>query len=242
MTGAKGAKTMMRGLMLLVCAVLAATPAFAAETKELKTEKERLSYSAGYDMALKIKESGVDLDYDVVIRAVRDVLKDRKTLMTRQEVGDAITAYRVGKRNELAEKNRKDGQAFLAGNRKKEGVRTLPSGLQYSVLTEGTGASPGPEDVVTVHYRGRLVDGGEFDSSYMRGQPATFSLGQVIRGWTEGLQLMKEGAKWQLVVPPGLGYGERGVPNSPIGPDAVLIFDIELLSVSKAVEEGEAKK
>lgn len=231
-----------KGLVWMLCLVLAAMPAAAAEKKALKTDRERLSYSAGYDMALKIKESGVDLDYDMVLRAVRDVLKGRDPLLTRQEVGDAIMAYRVGKRNELAEKNRREGAAFLAENRKKEGVKTLPSGLQYTVISEGEGPSPGPEDVVTVHYRGKLVDGGEFDNSHMRGQPATFALSQVIKGWTEGLQLMKEGAKWQLVVPPDLGYGERGVPNGPIGPDAVLIFEIELLSVSKPAEDTEAGK
>jgi FKBP-type peptidyl-prolyl cis-trans isomerase len=218
--------------------LLAVLPAAAAEKKELKTRKDRISYSAGYDMALKIKESGVDVDYDVVLQAARDVLKDRKTLMTRQEVGDTIMAYRIERKNELAEKNRREGQAFLAENRKREGVVALPSGLQYKVLKEGSGKRPGPDGLVTVHYRGTLVDGGEFDSSYQRGQPATFALNQVIKGWTEGLQLMQEGAKWQLVVPPDLGYGDRGTPGGPIGPDAVLIFEIELLSVAPASGGG----
>ena len=224
------------GKMLLAAGALLTVTiaASAAEMKDLKTEKDRLSYSAGYDMAIKIKESGIDLDYDVVLQAARDVLKGGKTLMTRQEVADAITAYRVDRRNELAEKNRKEGQAFLAENRKKEGVVTLPSGLQYKVLKDGEGKSPRAEDVVTVQYRGMLVGGNEFDSSYMRGQPATFALNQVIRGWTEGVQLMKEGAKFQFVIPPDLGYGERGTPGGPIGPDAVLIFEIELLSISPA--------
>lgn len=223
-----------RTAFLAVALIATTAVSQAAEKKELKTPKDRLSYSAGYDMALKIKESGVDLDYDVVLQAARDVLKGRKTLMTRQEVGEAINAYRTDRKNELTEKNRKEGQAYLAENKKREGVVTLPSGLQYKVLKAGEGKKPGPEDVVTVQYRGKLVNDAEFDSSYMRGQPATFALNQVIRGWTEGLQLIQEGGKIQLVVPPDLGYGERGTPGGPIGPDAVLIFEIELLSVTPA--------
>lgn len=225
-----------RMVLLAASLITLATAAAAAEKKDLKSKRDRLSYSAGYDMAIKIKESGIDLDYDVVLQAARDVLKGRKTLMTREEVGDAIMAYRVDRKNELAEKNRKEGQAFLAANKQKDGVVTLPSGLQYKVLKEGTGKAPGPEDVVTVQYRGTLIDGSEFDSSYMRSQPSTFALNQVVRGWTEGLQLMKEGGKAQLVIPPDLGYGERGTPGGPIGPDAVLIFEIELLSVATASE------
>lgn len=222
---------------LALAGLLIAATATAADKQELKTPTDRLSYSAGYDMALKIKESGIALDYDVVLQAARDVLKGRKTLMTRKEVGEEIAGYRRERKNELAEKNRKEGRAFLAENKKKEGVVTLPSGLQYKIIKEGTGRSPGPRDIVTVHYTGWLVDGQQFDSSYMRSQPATFSLTQVIPGWSEGLKLMKEGAKWQLVVPPDLGYGERGTPGGPIGPDAVLIFDIELLAFSPASEE-----
>ena len=216
-----------------------AAPSVAAEKKELKTKKDRLSYSAGYDMALKIKESGIDLDYDMVLQGARDVLKGRKALMTRKEVGETVNDYRAERKNELAENNRKEGQAYLAENKKKEGVVTLPSGLQYKVLKAGEGKTPGPEDVVTVQYRGKLVNGSEFDSSYMRGQPATFALNQVIRGWTEGLQLVKEGGKVQLVIPSDLGYGERGTPGGPIGPDAVLIFEIELLSVAPAAGGGQ---
>ena len=226
------------GLLVAVLFAVAA-PSVAAEKKELKTKMDRLSYSAGYDMALKIKESGIDLDYDVVLQGARDVLKGRKALMTRKEVGDTVNTYREERKNELAENNRKEGQAYLAENKKKEGVVTLPSGLQYKVLKAGEGKTPGPEDVVTVQYRGKLVNGSEFDSSYMRGQPATFALNQVIRGWTEGLQLVKEGGKVQLVIPSDLGYGERGTPGGPIGPDAVLIFEIELLSVAPAAGGGQ---
>ena len=208
----------------------------AAAKKALTTTKDKLSYSAGYDMGLKIKDSGIDLDADLVAQAVRDVLKGAKTLMTHQEVADTIMAYRIAKRNELAEKNQLDGKAFLEENRKKEGVVVLPSGLQYKVLKDGTGKSPKATDTVTVHYRGTLTSGDEFDSSYTRKQPMTFPLNQVIKGWTEGLQLMKEGAKWQFVIPGDLAYGERGMPGSPIGPHAVLVFEVELIAVAPAPE------
>lgn len=239
-------RTLIAGL--LACAV-AAAPAAAAEAgkkaptpgkkpaaaqKALTTDKEKLSYSAGFDMGMNIKKSGIDLDADLVVEAVRDVLKGSKTRMTEQEVADTKMAYFAKKRNELAEKNQREGKAFLEENRKKEGVTVLPSGLQYRVLKDGTGRSPRAEDTVSVHYRGTLTNGDEFDSSYPRNQPATFTLSQVVKGWTEGLQLMKEGAKWQFVIPAELGYGERGMPGSPIGPNAVLVFDIELLSVSPA--------
>jgi FKBP-type peptidyl-prolyl cis-trans isomerase len=208
----------------------------AAEPRKLATEKDRISYSAGYDMGMKIKDSGVEVDADLVAQGVRDVLKGGTTLMTRQEVGDTIMAYRIAKRNELAERNQKEGKAFLEENRKKEGVVVLPSGLQYKVLKDGTGKSPRATDIVTVHYRGTLTNGDEFDSSLKRDQPATFPLNQVIKGWTEGLQLMKEGARWQFTVPGELAYGERGMPGSSIGPHAVLVFEVELISVAPAPE------
>jgi FKBP-type peptidyl-prolyl cis-trans isomerase FklB len=136
-----------------------------------------------------------------------------------------------------AEKNKKDGAAFLAENKKKEGVVTLPSGLQYKIITQGTGNTPKATDTVTVNYRGSLVDGTEFDSSYKRGQPATFPVNGVIKGWTEALQLMKEGAKWQLFIPSDLAYGEKGAGNV-IGPNATLIFDVELISAKEASQES----
>ena len=129
------------------------------------------------------------------------------------------------------EKNKQEGEAFLAENKKKEGVKTLPSGLQYKVITEGTGKSPKASDTVTVNYRGTLIDGTEFDSSYKRGQAASFQVNGVIKGWTEALQLMKEGAKWQLFVPSNLAYGEKGTGSGPIGPNATLVFEVELISV-----------
>jgi FKBP-type peptidyl-prolyl cis-trans isomerase FklB len=131
----------------------------------------------------------------------------------------------------FSEKNKKEGEAFLAENKKKSGIKALPSGLQYKVITEGKGKSPKATETVTVHYRGTLIDGTEFDSSYKRGQPATFPVGGVIKGWTEALQLMKEGAKWQLVIPSDLAYGESGRQGIP--PNAVLVFEVELVSIQK---------
>jgi FKBP-type peptidyl-prolyl cis-trans isomerase len=153
-----------------------------------------------------------------------------------QEAKEIIAAYqkeRAGKmaeeKKKLGEKNKVEGTAFLTENKKKEGVKTLPSGLQYKVIKEGTGKTPKATDTVVTQYKGTLIDGKEFDSSYKRGEPATFPVNGVIRGWTEALQLMKEGSTWQLVVPPELAYGEQGA--GPIGPNATLIFEVELVSV-----------
>jgi FKBP-type peptidyl-prolyl cis-trans isomerase FklB len=162
----------------------------------------------------------------------------QKPLMTEQEIRDTIGAFQkemMAKQQELAkqmgEKNKKEGEVFLAENKKKEGVKTLASGLQYKVIKAGTGKKPKATDTVTTHYRGTLVDGTEFDSSARQGKPATFQVKGVIPGWTEALQLMEEGAKWQLFIPSNLAYGERGTQGGPIGPNAALIFDIELISI-----------
>jgi len=144
-----------------------------------------------------------------------------------------MTARNAERAKVLAEKNKKDGDAFLAENRKKEGVKTTVSGLQYKVLAEGKGGSPKATDKVSVNYRGTLIDGTEFDSSYKRGEPAAFGLNQVIKGWTEGIQLMKAGGKYTFTIPSELAYGERGTPGGPIGPNAVLIFEVELLSIGE---------
>ena len=141
----------------------------------------------------------------------------------------------------ISEKNKKEGETFLAENKKKEGVKTLPSGLQYKVITEGTGKMPKETDTVTTHYRGTLIDGTEFDSSHKRGQPATFAVKGVIKGWTEALQLMKEGSKWQLFIPSELAYGERGAGQT-IGPYATLIFDIELISIQENADKTGPKE
>ncbi|MDA8098561.1 MAG: FKBP-type peptidyl-prolyl cis-trans isomerase [Nitrospiraceae bacterium] len=218
------------------------SPAQAGEPAQLKTKQDRVSYSAGYDMAVKIKESGVPVDPDIVIRAVTDVLKGRPTLMTEKEVNEVISHFREERKAELSEKNKREGEEFLAANAKKEGIVVLPSGLQYKIVKPGSGRTPLSTDLVRVHYRGTLIDGAEFDNSRKRGQPVLFAVNQAIKGWGEALMLMKEGATWQLFIPAGLAYGDRGIPGSPIGPDAALIYEIELLSVMPQAQDGSQEK
>lgn len=218
--------------------LLTANIAFAAGVSEELTPKDKASYAIGMDMAKSLKRNGVEVNADVLVKAIQDVLTDQKVQLTDDEAKTILAALQKemqGKQQEkmkiLGEKNQKDGAAFLAENMKKDGVKTLPSGLQYKVIAEGTGKSPSATDTVTVQYKGSLIDGTEFDSSYKRGQAATFALNGVIKGWTEALQLMKEGSKWQIFLPSNLAYGETGTVGGPIGPNAVLIFEVELVAV-----------
>jgi FKBP-type peptidyl-prolyl cis-trans isomerase FklB len=215
----------------------------AQEGRVLKNQKEKISYSIGMEIGKNFKKQSIDVDPEVLLKGIQDGTSGGKALMTEQEIRDTMTAFqkeRMAKQEEetkkLGEKNRKEGEAFLAANKKKEGVKTLASGLQYKVIKPGTGKKPKSTDTVTTHYRGTLIDGTEFDSSYNRGQPATFPVHGVIPGWTEALQLMEEGAKWQLFIPSKLGYGERGAGQT-IGPNATLIFEVELISVQEKKEE-----
>jgi len=228
---------MRTGTMVMVLGImLVATTALAAEKKVLTTLKDRASYAIGMNMANSLKKNKIDANSELLVQAIKDVLADQETILTDEEAKTALTEFqkemqgkRMAEMKLQSEKNQKEGTAFLAENKKKEGVKTLPSGLQYKVITEGTGKSPSATDTVTVQYKGTLVDGTEFDSSYKRGQAATFPVNGVIKGWTEALQLMKEGSKWQIYLPAELAYGEAG--GGPIGPNAVLIFDVELVSV-----------
>ena len=215
---------------------------YAEEQTSLKSQKDKVSYIIGANLGSNLKSQSIDIDLDLFLKGLKDGLAGNKPLLSDAEMREAMNTFKeeMTKKQEdamkkAAVKNKKDGDAFLAENKKKEGVVTLPSGLQYKIMTEGTGKTPKATDTVTVNYRGSLVDGTEFDSSYKRGQPATFPLNGVIKGWTEALQLMKEGAKWQLFIPSDLAYGEKAPPQ--IGPNATLIFDVELISVN----EGSAK-
>jgi FKBP-type peptidyl-prolyl cis-trans isomerase FklB len=215
----------------------------AQEGRVLKNQKEKISYSIGMEIGKNFKKQSIDVDPEVLLRGIQDATSGGKALMTEQEVRDTLTAFqkeRVAKQEEemkkIGEKNKKEGEAFLAENKKKEGVKTLASGLQYKVIKPGTGKKPKSTDTVTTHYRGTLIDGTEFDSSYTRGQPATFPVHGVIPGWTEALQLMEEGAKWQLFIPSKLAYGERGAGHA-IGPNATLIFEVELISIQEKKQE-----
>ena len=220
----------------LSLAVLA-MPAIAADDQGFKDEKEKASYGVGVNIAGNIKRSGFEVDIDLVAAGLRDVLAGKEPRLTDAQAREAIQAHMQTSRKLTAEKNTKDGEAYLAENKKKPGVKThtvtLADGktaeLQYKVVTEGTGRNPGSNDTVTVHYRGTLIDGKEFDSSAKRGQPAQFPVNRVIRGWTEALQLMKVGSKWELYIPAALAYGENGQPPN-IQPGSTLVFEVELLN------------
>ncbi|MBI5905884.1 MAG: FKBP-type peptidyl-prolyl cis-trans isomerase [Deltaproteobacteria bacterium] len=200
-------------------------------------EKGRINYSIGYQIGGDFKRQGIELAPDLLVQGIRDAAGGAEPRMPAQEMRKTLVELKKKveadermRRREKAGKHRAEGEAFLAANGKKEGVTILPSGLQYKVLAAGKGKSPGPSDNVTVHYRGNLVDGTEFDSSHQRNAPATFGIDRVIAGWKEALPMMKEGAKWQLFVPSKLGYGEQG-SGSKIPPNSVLIFEVELISV-----------
>ena len=206
------------------------------EKIELKDDKAKESYSVGYQFGQNLKKLETDLDAEVLSAAIRDALSGKESRLTDEEMRAAVAslqertvAVMQASIKEKAQKNLAEGEKFLAENKTKEGIKTTDSGLQYKVLEEGEGPSPKAGDTVTVHYRGTLVDGTEFDSSYQRGEPATFPLTGVIPGWTEALQLMKKGSKWVLFIPSELAYGERGAGNR-IPPNSTLIFEVEMIS------------
>jgi FKBP-type peptidyl-prolyl cis-trans isomerase FklB len=203
----------------------------------LMTQKQKASYSIGLDIGDTFKKQEMNLDAAALTKGIQDALSGSKRLMTEKEAGECLAQFRQemmgkqeGKMRILGEKNKMEGEKFLAANKAQAGVVALPSGLQYRELVAGTGVVPKASDTVITHYRGTLLDGSEFDNSYKRGEPARFAVTQVIRGWTEALQLMKVGAKWQLFVPSDLAYGERS-PGPEIGPSSTLIFEIELLGI-----------
>ena len=221
-------------------------PATAAKTAAaapaLKTRKEKFSYALGMNigtgLGANLKKQGVEVDPNLLTQGLKDALTGGKTRLTVEEAQAVLTEVQNEVRKQQQEKvqeagakNKIEGEAFLTANKAKEGVVTLPSGLQYKILTAGTGPKPTGTDTVVCNYRGTLTNGKEFDSSYTRGQPATFQVDGVIKGWTEALQLMPVGSKWQLFIPSNLAYGERGAGGGEIGPNATLIFEVELLSI-----------
>jgi FKBP-type peptidyl-prolyl cis-trans isomerase FklB len=248
---------MKRVLIVACCVLFAAAPAVAGKGKKagLKTDKDKTSYAIGYNtgvgLSRNIESQSLDIDLDVVLSGIRDAFKKSAPQMKEEDMRDILLGLQkdldekrkaaMAKQQEmmkaLGEKNKQEGEAFLKENAGKPGVKVLPSGLQYKVLAEGKGKQPAETDTVSVNYKGTLIDGTEFDSSYKRGAPATFALNQVIKGWTEGLQLVKEGGKIQLFVPSELGYGNQSA-GPQIGPNSVLIFEVELLSVGKESPAG----
>lgn len=228
-----------RWFVIAICLLFAAQ-AFAEEKAVLKDQKDKVSYVIGVDIGKALQKQGVAIDADLVGRGIKDGISGGKLLLSDQEIQDTMMAFQKEMRAKqeaaqklLGEKNKKEGEEFLAQNKTKEGVTVLPSGLQYKVVKAGTGKKPKATDTVVTHYRGTHIDGTEFDSSLRRNQPATFKVNGVIRGWTEALQLMEEGAKWILYVPAALAYGERGA-GPQIGPHATLIFEVELISIQEA--------
>lgn len=229
-------------LMFAVAAPLAAQepakkepakkPAPAAPSG-LKTDKQKFSYTAGQQVGQNVKRQNFEFDPKAFALGVQDALSNAKPKLTQEQMRSVVESFQkqaVAKREAEAKNNLQAGQTFLEANKKKEGVTTLPSGVQYKVVQEGSGKQPTKTDTVSVHYRGTLTDGKEFDSSYARKEPAVFQVNQVIRGWQEVVPLMKEGAKWHVVIPPDMAYGAQGA-GSAIGPNQTLVFDIELVKV-----------
>jgi FKBP-type peptidyl-prolyl cis-trans isomerase FklB len=226
----------------------AGTAAKSSAPLTLKTQEEKFSYSLGMKMGENLHKQSVPVSPAIFERGLKDGLGGGKTLLTDEEAQAAIMEVQKGmqekmqaKMKEEGEANKKTGDAFLAENKSKAGVVTLPSGLQYKILKEGTGPKPTASDTVECNYTGTLINGTEFDSSSKHGGPATFPVGGVIKGWTEALQLMPVGSKWQLFIPPDLAYGQRGA-GGDIGPDSTLIFDVELLSIKSKEKAPEPEK
>ena len=221
---------------------LACSHVYAEDGSNLETQQQKESYSIGYQVGLSMKNDGVDVDFDKLIQGLQDAINEQEPLLSNEEMRNLIVERRekvredqLRKVQEERAKNAQEAVDFLEENGKKEGVKTTESGLQYLIITEGEGDSPNPEDTVTVHYRGKFIGGEEFDSSYAREKPQTFQANGVIKGWTEALQIMKVGSKWQIFVPPHLAYG-RGGMGQRIPPNKLLVFEIELLSTRKTEE------
>jgi FKBP-type peptidyl-prolyl cis-trans isomerase FklB len=212
------------------------TPSTASSP--LATDKDKVSYSMGVDMGRNLQKQGIDVNPDVLVEGLKDGMAGGTLKMTDEEMQTTMTAFIQGVRAKMQEKeqaagadNKAKGEAYLDANKKKDGWKVTASGLQYKVITTGTGVKPAPTDTVVTNYRGTTIDGTEFDSSYKRNQPAEFPVNEVIPGWTEALQMMTVGSKWQLAIPATLAYGEKAPPE--IGPNSVLLFDIELLGIKK---------
>jgi FKBP-type peptidyl-prolyl cis-trans isomerase FklB len=219
----------------------AQTPAEQSQANSvLKTQKDKVSYAIGMNVGRNLHRQSIDVDPSILMQGLQASLTDGKTLMTEQDAQAVLMELQTEARKKQEEKmqqagaaNQKEGEAFLVANKAKEGVVTLPSGLQYKILKEGTGPKPLATDTVACNYRGTFINGTEFDSSYKRGEPTSFQVNGVIKGWTEALQLMPVGSKWQLFIPADLAYGARGA-GSDIPPNSTLIFEVELVSIQKA--------
>jgi FKBP-type peptidyl-prolyl cis-trans isomerase FklB len=224
---------------------------------DLKTEDDKVSYSLGFSVGTNFKEDELKINLEIFQKGIEDAFTGSKQILNEEEISKTMTAFeqkmqkmfakrqaehtkKMEERESQGKANKEKGERFLEENKRKENIITLETGLQYKILEKGTGASPKATDTIKCHYKTTTIDGREFDSSYKRGEPATFSLNKVIKGWTEGLQLMKEGGKWQFFIPSELAYGERGA-GLDIGPNEVLIFEIELLGIEEPETKGPEK-
>jgi FKBP-type peptidyl-prolyl cis-trans isomerase len=233
-------------LLLFVLVVVNQAVAEEQKNVELKTDNQKLSYALGMDLGAYFKNLGEDLDLTILYQGVTDTYKGNKPLLTAEEAAEVQQMFaqkqqeeRLKKSLDMITKNKKAAEDFLKENGAKEGIKTTASGLQYMIIKPGDGKLPKAEDVVKVHYKGTLMDGTEFDSSYTRNEPVEFPLNQVIPGWTEALQLMKIGSKYRVFLPPKLAYGDRGAPPV-IEPGSMLIFEVELLDIKSASAEQSA--
>jgi FKBP-type peptidyl-prolyl cis-trans isomerase FklB len=220
-------------LVFALSALLLTAPALAADDLTKGTDKQKFSYAVGFQITQGLRHDGLELDAEAFAQAARDVLTDQPARLTMEDMQAAIEKFQqqaAAEQTAKAEKALKDGQAFLADNKAKKGVVTRPSGLQYQVIKDGTGKNPAATDTVEVNYRGTLLNGTEFDSSYKRGESVSFPVNQVIQGWQEVLPLMKVGSHWKVFIPSNLAYGERGA-GANIGANETLVFEIELLGI-----------
>ncbi len=212
----------------------------AAEDTPFKSSKEKASYALGMNIGKQLRQRNADIDTDIYMKALKEALHGDKLLLTDDQVRETLMAWQTELRTKSLEKGKKEGEAFLNENKKKEGIASTPSGLQYKIETKGTGKIPTSNDTVVCHYRGTLISGDEFDSSYKRSEPGSFPVTGVIKGWTEALLMMPVGSKWKLYIPSDLAYGERERPGIP--PNSTLLFDIELVSIKDPSEVGAGPK
>jgi len=216
--------------------------AYAAEEPVLKSQKEKLNYLIGVDIGKNLKGRSVDVDLDALVLGMKDALAGKQPRLNEKEIKETSNDFNEEMKKKTSGKNRESATEFLAENRKKEGIVVLSSGLQYKVIKEGIGKTPKAADMVTVNYRATLVNGQEFDNSYKRGQPAAFRVNEAFPGWSEGLRLMKEGAKWQLFIPPNLAFAERDSGSLARLRNEIVIYEVELISVKEAPFVGGEKK
>jgi FKBP-type peptidyl-prolyl cis-trans isomerase len=230
----------MRLLFIALLGLSITLPLRAADENPFKSPKEKASYALGMNIGKQLRQMDAEVDTEVYMKALKEALSGGKLLLTDEQVRETLMAWQTELRTKSLEKNKKDGEAFLAQNKKKDGILTTASGLQYKIETKGTGKTPTSNDTVVCHYRGTLINGDEFDSSYKRSEPMSFPVTGVIKGWTEALLLMPVGSKWKLFIPSELAYGERPRPNIPA--NSTLLFDIELISIKDPNEAAAAPK